>query len=429
MSNFKPTVMKLQIKNLAPVTILLICVVFFSGCFKDEVTKTYSISRPVLKEKSEVLANIKSGPTHTLSSPGKIYLYGKYIFLNEMNKGVHVLDNSNPSNLTEVCFIDIPGNIDIAVKGSTLYADMFTDLLTIDITNPLQVKLSKVTPHMFPERQYNSGIFVDSNKVIVEWITKDTTVSVNEDQNNWMGGGCPNCLFASVSGADKSNSSAPGIGGSMARFSVVGNYLYTVNMSSLGVHDISNTNNPSFLGSKPIGWNIETVYPFKDKLFIGSSNGMFIYDISNPASPAKVSQFSHARACDPVIADDNFAYVTLRAGTFCVGTNNQLDVIKIDDLSTPSLLKTYPMSSPHGLAKDGDLLFICEGKDGLKLFDASDPSSIKLKKHLTGMETFDVIAWNKKILLVTSEGLYQYKYDEAGNMQMLSKMLIKKSGF
>jgi len=147
MSNFKPTVMKLQIKNLAPVTILLICVVFFSGCFKDEVTKTYSISRPVLKEKSEVLANIKSGPTHTLSSPGKIYLYGKYIFLNEMNKGVHVLDNSNPSNLTEVCFIDIPGNIDIAVKGSTLYADMFTDLLTIDITNPLQVKLSKVTPH------------------------------------------------------------------------------------------------------------------------------------------------------------------------------------------------------------------------------------------------------------------------------------------
>ena len=84
------------------------------------------------------------------------------------------------------------------------------------------------------------------------------------------------------------------------------------------------------------------------------------------------------------------------------------------------------MSSPHGLAKDGDLLFICEGKDGLKLFDASDPSSIKLKKHLTGMETFDVIAWNKKILLVTSEGLYQYKYDEAGNMQMLSKMLIKK---
>ena len=416
--------MKVLLKKITPVSILLMSIVFFSGCFKDEVTKTYTISRPVFKEKSEVLANIKSGPTQSLTSPGKIYLYGKYIFLNEINKGVHVLDNSNPSNLSEVCFIEIPGNIDIAVKGNTLYADMFTDLLTIDISNPLQVKLVKVTSRMFPERQYNSGFFVDSTKVIVDWITKDTTVAENEGTSNWFGG-CPNCLFASAAGGDKSSSSAPGIGGSMARFSVVGNYLYTVNMSSLGVHEISNTNNPSFLGSKPIGWNIETVYPFKDKLFIGSSNGMFVFDISNPANPAKVSQFSHARACDPVVADDNYAYVTLRAGTFCVGTNNQLDVIKIDNLSSPSLLKTYPMTSPHGLAKDGDLLFICEGKDGLKLFDASDPSALKMKKHITGMETFDVIAWDKKILLVTSEGLYQYKYDEAGNMQMLSKILRK----
>lgn len=425
MSDIKPTVMKLLLKNAGSAAILLISVIFFSGCFKDKVTKTYSITRPVFKEKSEVLADIKSGPSHSLSSPGKIYLYGNYIFLNEMNKGVHVLDNSNPSKLSEVCFIDIPGNIDIAVKGSTLYADMFTDLLTIDISNPLQAKLSKVTPHVFPERQYASGFYVDSNKVIVDWITKDTTVAVVDEQTLWAG--CPSCMFASAAGADMSSATkATGVGGSMARFSIVGNYLYTVNMSSLGVHDISNANNPSFLGSKGIGWNIETVYPFKDKLFIGSSNGMFIYDISNPASPARVSQFSHARACDPVVADDNYAYVTLRAGTFCMGTNNQLDVIKVDNLSSPSLLKTYSMTNPYGLAKDGDLLFICDGKDGLKLYDASDPSAIKMKKQLSGLETYDVIASDKKILLVASDGLYQYKYDEAGNMQLLSKMLIKK---
>ena len=418
--------MKLLLKNVGSVVILLFSAIFFSGCFKDKITKTYSITRPVFKDKSEVLADIKSGPSQSLSSPGKIYLYGKYIFLNETNKGVHVLDNSNPSKLSEVCFIDIPGNIDIAVKGSTLYADMYTDLLTIDISNPLQAKLSKVTPRVFPERQYASGFFVDSTKVIVDWITKDTTVAVVDEQSTFFG--CTNCMFASAAGGDASSTTkATGVGGSMARFSIVGNYLYTVNMSSLGVHDISNANNPSFLGSKGIGWNIETVYPFKDKLFIGSSNGMFIYDISsNPVEPTRVSQFSHARACDPVVADDNYAYVTLRAGTFCMGTNNELDVINVDNLSSPSLLKTYAMSNPHGLAKDGPLLFICDGKDGLKLYDVTDPSEIKLKKHISGFETYDVIAWDKKILLVASDGLYQYKYDEAGNMELLSKMLIKK---
>jgi hypothetical protein len=42
---------------------------------------------------------------------------------------------------------------------------------------------------------------------------------------------------------------------------------------------------------------------------------MFIYDNSNPQAPVQLGVFQHARACDPVFASGDRAYVTLRDGT------------------------------------------------------------------------------------------------------------------
>jgi hypothetical protein len=175
-----------------------------------------------------------------------------------------------------------------------------------------------------------------------------------------------------------------------------------------------------------VAWNIETIYPFKDKLFIGSNAGMFIYDIANPASPRSLGQFAHARACDPVIADDNNAYVTLHDGTPCGGFNNQLDVVNISNLVAPVLVKTYAMTNPHGLAKDNNLLFLCDGRDGLKMYDVANPSNIVLKKQVTGLETYDAIAWNNNLLVVAKDGLYQYDYSNPLNLVQKSRLGIHR---
>jgi hypothetical protein len=53
------------------------------------------------------------------STAGKLFIQGHYIFLNEVDKGIHVIDNSNPAQPRNVAFIDIPGNVDLAVKGNT----------------------------------------------------------------------------------------------------------------------------------------------------------------------------------------------------------------------------------------------------------------------------------------------------------------------
>ena len=57
----------------------------------------------------------------------------------KIDKGIHILDNTTPANPKNVAFIDIPGNMDLAVKGDILYADLYTDLVTLDISNPLKV--------------------------------------------------------------------------------------------------------------------------------------------------------------------------------------------------------------------------------------------------------------------------------------------------
>lgn len=410
----------------------LCLIMILPGCLKDSVTKTYHYTYylPVYKTTQEVRNNIKSNPARPVERPGKIYIQGQYIFLNDIDKGIHVIDNSNPSQPKQVAFIDIPGNMDLAVKGNILYADLYTDLVAIDISNPGNVVLKKVVEGVFPHRYYYNGFTPDSTKVIAGWQRRDTTVTdksfigrglmtanVYLDYSAFQGNSFPSGTSASVS--------PYGVGGSMARFTIVNQRLYTVGQSELSVFNISTTENPSFVNHKDIGWNIETIYPFMDKLFIGSQTGMFIYDISSPDNPAQAGQFAHIASCDPVISDGQFAYVTLRTGTTCTRNANELEILKLDHLTNPTLIKAYPMTNPQGLSKDGAALFVCDGKDGLKVYDAHDVTNLQLVGTANVPEAYEVIAFNNHALVVAKDGLYQYDYSDLNRIQLLSKINIQ----
>jgi hypothetical protein len=410
-------------KKFLNVAVYCTALFLFQGCVKDKITRTYAILTPIYKTKTEVFSNIKSNAPKAVQSPGKIFIYGQYIFLNEVDKGVHVIDNSNPANPVEKAFIDIPGNIDIAVKGNTLYADMYDDLIAIDITNPLQAKLLKNIPGVFPERMYSGGFVAAQGLVIVGWTRKDTTVEVSPSKDyivyDYAAANAVNFQSAMPAAAK-----AAGIAGSMARFSIVNDYLYAVDRHTLKSISIVNANEPTLVGTINAGWDIETIFPFKDKLFLGSMGGVFIFDISNAASPVAQGNFVHARACDPVIADDNFAYVTLRAGTYCGPTTNELQIIDIKNLAAPTLVTTYSMTNPQGLGKDNNLLFICDG--GVKVYNASNVSNLQLLKTIDKVEASDVIAYNGIALVVAKDGLYQYDYSNASNIRLLSKITVSK---
>ena len=228
----------------------------FNSCVKDKCTRRYVYWEPVYRTKDEVRANIKNNSSREIERPGKIYIRGNYIFLNEIDRGIHIIDNSNKSAPRNIAFIDIPGNLDMAVKGDILYADLYTDLVAIDITNPQQIIVKKFTENIFPERYYGNGFSQNPTMVIQDWVRKDTVVQTDCGGN----GGLvwtdeyeldvfmsSSLSFWAQSGTAAGGGGSPfGVGGSMARFTIVNNYLYAVSNSALNVVSIVNGADPVF---------------------------------------------------------------------------------------------------------------------------------------------------------------------------------------
>jgi len=390
---------------------------------------------PVYMSQEEFENAVDMEPARELEKPGKIYFYDQMLFVNEVNKGVHIIDNSDPSVPVNLGFINIPANKDIAVKGDLLYADSYSDLLVFDIGNIQQPELLSRVEGVFEEYvdfitfqrgfPYQSvdpskGIVVDWKEVKMEEICEDNCSSFRPGNNRWV------TFETSVatSFSDGGGASASGIGGSMARFAITGDYLYAVDYSNLHTFNIS-ISEPVNENSIHIGWLIETVFPYKDHLYVGSANAMYIYDIgSDPSAPSELSTYSHFTACDPVVVSGDIAYVTLRDGERCPRGVNRLEVINVSDPVNPEKMADYEMINPHGLGIDGDYLFISEGDKGLKIMDAGNPTNIKQLRHIEDIRTFDVIPFNNVLMITGKSGIVQYDYSDINNLEHLSTIPI-----
>lgn len=419
--------------------LLIFSTLFLASCKKDkcEQTVTYTTYDPVYMSYADLRTAVKSETARSLNKPGKIYLKGNYIFVSEVDKGIHIIDNSNPSSPQNVGFINIPGNMDLAAVGNTLYADSYIDLLVLDITNPLNVTVTKRIENALPYRQYTNGYYADPQQgVAVNWVPRQVTEVVSDNCNGggggfWGGGMFEDNFVSNSSGggfATKSNATMPGIGGSTARFTIAANALYIVDDRDLHVYDISSLSNPVNTGIKNIAWNIETIFPYGNHLFIGGNNGVYIYDNSNPLNPVYVSQYNHVTACDPVVVEDQYAYFTLNNLVPCQQGVNELQVVDLSNIAQPTLKTTMAMTSPRGLGIDNKTLFICDGTDGLKVYNATDVMQISSNQiaHFSNIHATDVIPFNNRLLMIGDDGLYQYDYSNIQNITQLSRIPVVK---
>ena len=204
--------------------------------------------------------------------------------------------------------------------------------------------------------------------------------------------------------------SESGTGGSMARFTIAGDHLFTVDQQSLSVFDISSAEDPEYKQRKNVGVGVETIFPLGDKLFLGTSTGMYIYDISTEGSPSQISFYEHVIACDPVVSDGEYAYVTLNASREeCWRSVNELQIIDLQNIERPQLLRQYQMQSPCGLAVRNDTLWICD--NGLKVFDISDKLNIVQLNHFNDLVAYDLILDKNRALVIGETGFVQYKLE------------------
>jgi hypothetical protein len=213
-----------------------------------------------------------------------------------------------------------------------------------------------------------------------------------------------------------------GQGGSLARFTIARNHLFVVDNRKLYSYSLSNSAEPILKSTQDIGFNIETIYTYEDKLFIGSQNAMYIYSIANPAQPAQLSQASHVRACDPVVANDSLAYVTVRSGSSCGGAVNALLIYDVRNILNPIQLNTVPLSNPWGLGIHNKKLYVCDASQGLVVFDLTDPIRPQEVQRITGEAFYDVIATDDLLIAMVQNGSILYSYQTNDTLALASRM-------
>lgn len=235
-------------------------------------------------------------------------------------------------------------------------------------------------------------------------------------------------LFSGASctkeGVKADYSSTSGKGGSLARFAIAGDYLYIVDKNNLKVYNISNPASPVHSHTTVAGFEIETIYPFKDKLFIGSTSVVHIFSIEDPGHPVKLSTAVSPqvlRRCDPVVAKDSVAYATLRTNGPCGGTQSILAVFNIKNILHPVQVNQDIVSEPYGLGYANNALYVCD-RFALIVYDIQDPYQPLRVKQLADAEYIDVIPYENTLVCWTATGMALYDISKRLDPQLVTKI-------
>jgi len=398
--------------------ILLVAVISLFSCNKDDTPGDYSnVAVPLLMSKADFRSSVEVQSPKPIEESGKIYAYNNYIFVNDEFKGIHVIDNTNPSSPHAISFVKIPGNVDISIKNDVLYADSSTDLVVFDVSDINKIKeigrledVFSIYDYKIPEEAdfADFSSFNNANDIIVGWTIEKRETSLI------YGGGMEVFDMALAN-----NNSTIGTGGSLARFQIFDDYLYAVSSHEMAIFNIGNLSEPTHMGTKYAGNNLETMFETDGFLYLGSTDGMYIYSLDNPADPSLVSEFVHWTGCDPVVVDGDYAYLTIRSGNNCGDQESVLEVIDVSDKTTPTLVNTYSLINPYGLGFNSNTLFVCDGEAGLKVFDKTNPLDLQLVKTFPSLNSKDVIPLSNTLLMIGDKMLYQYEYVN-GSINLLS---------
>jgi hypothetical protein len=420
-------------------TLFCLLAVFCTTSCADKITEEQNMNFPVYLDYETLRSSVRQAETRALTHPGKIYFKDNYILVVEYRKGVHMIDVSNPSLPQNKTFIEIPGCTDIAVKEHSLYVDSYVDLVVIDLSNPANPRETKrlkdVLPYTLPLPENTDLPYaeVDEKKGIVTgWEVKRKKREL--EQRYYP----PYPIYAekysllssSAYSAESSNAGVASFGksGSMARFGLYDNYLYVADDYQLYLFNVSDADNPSHSGKYGLYGTVETMFIYDAHLFFGTPTGMMVYNLQVPSTPQYVNGFWHVTSCDPVVIQDGYAYITLRGGTACNNsTTNRLDIVECsEDYNEYKLINSYDLTEPYGLGIDNNILFICDGKAGLKVYDATDKQAVD--KHLLAsfptIQTYDVIPVDGYLFMIGNDGFYLYDYSDIRNIRQIGHIPV-----
>jgi len=153
-----------------------ILLIIFTSCLpplmeekKEPVSGYIPIYGSVLAKQIKLLDN------QVIQKPGKIYTYGSYLLINEINRGIHVYNNADPSNPRPKGFIEIVGNTDMAIKDDVLYVNHMGNLVSLKVADfetlekTGELKISNWFLGVPPPSQSYFECIVPENGLVIGW--------------------------------------------------------------------------------------------------------------------------------------------------------------------------------------------------------------------------------------------------------------------
>ena len=410
--------------------------VLTTSCLEDRCmdTVTYQSYTPVTVEATDWRTSSFEFKDATVDvcQPSGFYVYGDYLFLVDRNQGVYIYDNRDNDNPVPIRFIAIPGAQGIAVRNDILYLSQYLDVVAFDLSQPTAPAFVSRTEDVFAARTVFAGT-MPSGAYIVDYLPNNETVEVEctdprNGSNFWIDDiffalDCINCsVVRTTAGTEQL-----GQGGSLARFTISQSTLYAVDDNQLRAFSLENPKQPELSGVVDLGWGIETIFPYKDQLYIGSTTGVHIYDVTQPLAPEHLSTFTHVLSCDPVVVQNDLAYVTMWGGSNCGNQQDQLIILDVRNPRQPHELQTVALEQSHGLGVTENRLYLCSGTEGIRVFELT-------AQGLLGAQIGQYRDFNAKDIIVRPDrselivfgweqaGIRQFDYTISGQLTPVSDL-------
>lgn len=129
----------------------LLAISIISGCKgKPSDIGTVSAYVPVYLSKIDA-EKITQMPPQPIVNGGKIATLGNYVFQVEEDKGIHIINYTNPASPVKTAFINVPLCRELTLKGNYIYTNNMADLVVIDLSNPANINVSARIVNAFPD--------------------------------------------------------------------------------------------------------------------------------------------------------------------------------------------------------------------------------------------------------------------------------------
>ena len=170
--------MSFPMKNRSSIIPILFVLGISLGIMGLQFSSDQATYEPILMKRSDMEAAVKMGESRPIESPGKMWLYNNRVFLIEQYKGIHIIDNSDPSNASTIAFLQIDGCTDLTMKDNIIYANNAIDMIGIKGNSDFSsiavvVRNRSMLPRVSSPNPWDDSYYyskVPENSIIVNWV-------------------------------------------------------------------------------------------------------------------------------------------------------------------------------------------------------------------------------------------------------------------